>query len=325
MLRVSDWLPYNGGVNPTGANSGLVIGTQFGPDGALYMSRYSVGCCRSGTNATQQNQIVKISFNVQDECLTDTNAPTASADGDRPGLPGPPRTPTSTPPSCKLTATDSGCAGVKNIEYRQQGSTDWLPYTAEVTFDEAKTYNVEYRATDRKDNVSAVKTATFEILQDQRHDRRRSRPADASGNKDQRDYFVGSATLTLTATDNEVGASGVQPVEYRTNGGAWTAVHRSGRVQHGRQLHGRLPRHGQGQQHVRRSSRRRSASSPARAARRPARTSSTARRWARSGSVTRATAARRRAPFTFADGQLHLPTADFELDAATRRRRPSAR
>ena len=34
------------------------------------MSRFSVGCCRASTNATQQNQIVKISFNVQDECLT---------------------------------------------------------------------------------------------------------------------------------------------------------------------------------------------------------------------------------------------------------------
>ena len=53
---------------------------------------------------------------------------------------------------------------MKSLEYRQQGSTDWLPYTAAVTFDEGKTYNIEYRATDRKDNVSAVKTATFTIL-----------------------------------------------------------------------------------------------------------------------------------------------------------------
>ena len=40
----------------------------------------------------------------------------------------------------RLRRTDSGCAGVKNIEYRQQGSTEWLPYSAEVTFDEGKTY-----------------------------------------------------------------------------------------------------------------------------------------------------------------------------------------
>ena len=41
------------------------------------MSRFSVGCCRDGTSAADQNQIVKISFNVQDECLTDTAAPNA--------------------------------------------------------------------------------------------------------------------------------------------------------------------------------------------------------------------------------------------------------
>ena len=66
--------------------------------------------------------------------------------------------------SLKLTATDSGCAGVKSIEYREQGSTDWLPYTAAVDFTAAKKYTIEYRSTDKKDNVSAVKTATFEIL-----------------------------------------------------------------------------------------------------------------------------------------------------------------
>ena len=221
MLRVSDWLPYNGGVNPNAANSGLVIGTQFGPDGALYMSRYSVGCCRDGTNASQQNQIVKISFNVQDECITDTNAPNASATVTGQAYPDRPNTYVNTA-TLKLAATDSGCAGVKNIEYRQQGSTDWLPYTTDVVFNEAKTYTVEYRATDRKDNVAAVKTTTFEVLQIND-----TTPpvtsADASGNKDQRNYFIGSASFAITATDNEVGASGVHLVEYRTNGGAWTA------------------------------------------------------------------------------------------------------
>ena len=43
------------------------------------MARFSVGCCRSNTSAANQTQIVKISFNVQDECLTDTAAPNAIA------------------------------------------------------------------------------------------------------------------------------------------------------------------------------------------------------------------------------------------------------
>ncbi|WP_170179090.1 OmpL47-type beta-barrel domain-containing protein [Solirubrobacter pauli] len=220
MLRVSDWLPYNGGVNPSNANSSLVIGTQFGPDGALYMSRFSVGCCRAQTGTGNQNQIVKISFNVQDECLTDTNAPSVSADVTGQAYPDRANTYVNSA-KLKLSATDSGCAGVKGIEYRQQGSTEWLPYTTDVTFEEGKTYTIEYRATDRKDNVSAVKTASFEILKINDS----TAPvvnAATSGNKDQRSYFVGSATLTLTATDNEVGGSGVQKVEYRVNGGAWT-------------------------------------------------------------------------------------------------------
>ena len=44
MLRVNDWLPYNNFGTP---NNSFVIPTQFGPDGALYMARWSFGCCRN--------------------------------------------------------------------------------------------------------------------------------------------------------------------------------------------------------------------------------------------------------------------------------------
>ena len=121
----------------------------------------------------------------------------------------------------RLAATDSGCAGVKNIEYRVNGETDWHAYSNELTFDTAGTYNVEYRATDRKDNVSAVKTATFTVLKIN-DTTAPTTNATAAGNKDQRDYFVGSATVTVTATDDEFG-SGVHSIEYRVNGGAWNA------------------------------------------------------------------------------------------------------
>ena len=219
MLRVNEWLPYNGGVNPSGANSSLVIGTQFGPDGNLYMARYQVGCCRSGTTEADKNQIVKISFNVLDQCDTDTAAPSTSAEVTGQAYPDTPNTYVNTA-KLRLSATDSGCAGVKNLEYRQAGSTDWLPYSAEVTFDEGKTYNVEYRATDRKDNVAAVKTATFTVLKIN-DTTAPTATAATSGNKDQRGNFVGCATLTLSATD-EAGGSGVHTIEYRVGGGAWT-------------------------------------------------------------------------------------------------------
>ena len=102
-------------------------------------------------------------------------------------------------------------------------------------------------------------------------------------------------------------------------------LHRSGRVQRGRQLHvdyratDKVNNTSDGQDGSR------SASSRARAARRPARTSSTARRWARSGSVTPATAARRasahhvrRRPAAHPDGRLRARRAN----SATTARRP---
>ena len=299
---------------PTRANS-LVIGTQFGPDGNLYMSRYAVGCCRSD-NETRPNQIVKISFNVLDQCDTDTAAPNASADVTGQAYPDTPNTYVNTA-KLRLSATDSGCAGVKNLEYRQAGSTEWLAVLRKVTFDEGKTYNVEYRATDRKDNVSAVKTATFTVLKIN-DTTAPTATAATSGNKDQRDYFVGSATLTLSATDDATAPASSRSSTAPT--AALDDLRRARRVQRGRQLHGRLPRHRQGQQHLRSPSRSRSVSSRARAARRPARTSSTARRWVPQWTRHTRNGGSPASAFTFADGQLHMPTADLRSMPPTRRR-----
>ena len=217
--------------------------------------------------------------------------PERHARGHRPGVPGRGRTRTSTRPRCKLTATDSGCAGIKSIEYREQGSTDWLPYTAAVTFTDGKKYTIEYRATDNKDNVSAVKTATFKILEIN-DTTAPTATAAAAGNEDQRDYFIGSATLTLTATDDATG-SGVDKIEYRVNGGAYTlytapvAFNTPGTydVDYKRDRQDRQRLGGQDDLVPHPLGRR--------LHRRPARTSSTAPPSVRSGSVTRATAARR--------------------------------
>ena len=153
------------------SQSGLVIGTQFGPDGSLYMSRFSVGCCRSNTSAADQNQIVKISFNVQDECLTDTAAPST------PRTRSPARRTRARPntyvnsATLKLTATDSGCAGVKSIEYREQGATDWLPYTADGHVHDGKTYNDRVPRDGQEGQRLRGQDGHVQILEDQRHDR----------------------------------------------------------------------------------------------------------------------------------------------------------
>jgi hypothetical protein len=63
MLHVHDFIPSNH-FDP---EIGQIIPSTFGPDGALYMARYQVGCCRNQTDPTQQTQIVKIEFNVADD------------------------------------------------------------------------------------------------------------------------------------------------------------------------------------------------------------------------------------------------------------------
>ena len=99
MLRTNDWLPYNAAGTANGSLNSLVIGTQMGTDGSLYLSRYAVGCCRN--NTVTPTQIVKISFNVFDE----TAAPTATAALD-PALPGPGRAYPG-PVTLNLSATDA--------------------------------------------------------------------------------------------------------------------------------------------------------------------------------------------------------------------------
>ena len=63
MLRVNDWLPYNAAGTDNASLNSLVIGTQFGGDGALYMSRYAVGCCRNnnvGADADREDLVQRL-------------------------------------------------------------------------------------------------------------------------------------------------------------------------------------------------------------------------------------------------------------------------
>ena len=176
MLRVHDWLPYNHAGSATAQQNSLVIGTQFGDDGALYMARYPVTCCRNNTNASNQVQIVKISFDVYEE----TTAPTTTATFD-PATPGNGRTYTG-PVTLNFSATDPANADpnqptalVDYIEHRVtlngvpgpwvRSSNPGLvnPFASSATFSELGAYQVEYRAVDRGGNAEAIKSVTFWI------------------------------------------------------------------------------------------------------------------------------------------------------------------
>jgi plastocyanin len=156
MLRVNDWLPYNAFGTPSNS---YVIPTRFGPDGALYMARWGFGCCRNQLNAESKTELVKIEFSVGDDQCTDTQAPTASHQ-----LEGQQAPDGAYLNSAKLTlsASDAGCSGVERTEYRVNGG-EWTAYGGPVTFGDAGSYSVEYRATDRAGNTSQPNTATFSV------------------------------------------------------------------------------------------------------------------------------------------------------------------
>ncbi len=170
LLRVNDWLPYNAAGSDNDAINSLVIGTQFGSDGALYMTRYAVGCCRN--NTVVPTQIVKIAFNVYDEAA----APTVSAalDPAEPGeggvYPG--------AVTVKFDAADTGdenpVSGLAHVEYRDAVNGvpgEWVKLAASGTsasvsapITGAGSHVVEYRAVDKAGNVSEVGSVAFGLI-----------------------------------------------------------------------------------------------------------------------------------------------------------------
>jgi plastocyanin len=159
MLRVSDWLPTNAFGTP---NNSFVIPTRFGPDGALYMARWSFGCCRNQLTPESKTQLIKIEFSVGDnQCTGDLQAPTVSRQIE--GTPAPDAQDTYlNSATLRLTANDVGCSGVDKIEYRVNGG-EWTTYSGPVPFEDPATYTVEYRASDRAGNTSQPQSTTFTV------------------------------------------------------------------------------------------------------------------------------------------------------------------
>jgi hypothetical protein len=81
---------------------------------------------------------------------------------------------------------------------------------------------VQFRATDNAGNVSAVGSVAFSVVEpDEEEDTTAPTvTSQVSGTRNSAGAYVGSATVTLTATDAD---SGVTTVEYSLDGGAFTA------------------------------------------------------------------------------------------------------
>ncbi|MEU7790613.1 copper-binding protein [Amycolatopsis sp. NPDC049159] len=115
-----------------------------------------------------------------------------------------------------LTATDADSA-VASVEYQLDGGA-WTRYTAPVAVTGAGEHMVHFRATDAAGNTSPEGMSHFTVVK-----RDTTAPvvsASVSGTQDVDGNYVGKATVTVTASDT---GSGVGAVEYKVDGGAWTA------------------------------------------------------------------------------------------------------
>ncbi|WP_420842807.1 OmpL47-type beta-barrel domain-containing protein [Halopolyspora algeriensis] len=117
-----------------------------------------------------------------------------------------------------VSANDSE-SGVDSVEY-EIDDTGFQPYSGPVTVDDPGEHSVQYRATDAAGNVSQVGSVSFTVVESAPEDT--TAPdvsASVSGDRNTDGAYVGSATVTVSASDSE---SGVATVEYALGGASYT-------------------------------------------------------------------------------------------------------
>ncbi|SDU62436.1 Ig-like domain (group 3) [Jiangella alkaliphila] len=169
---------------------------------------------RATDNAGNTSEVGSVQFTVAEAEPDDTTPPDISAavtgeqneDGDYIGS-----------ATVTVTATDAG-SGVASVEYSLNGAA-FQPYTAPVVVSTFADHTVQYRATDNEGNVAPVESVTFTVVEPEPDD---TTPPDISaavtGDQNEDGDYIGSATVTITATD---AGSGVASVEYSLNGAAF--------------------------------------------------------------------------------------------------------
>ncbi|WP_329454641.1 OmpL47-type beta-barrel domain-containing protein [Streptomyces sp. NBC_01497] len=122
-----------------------------------------------------------------------------------------------------VTAADEeGGSGIGSIEYAVGADGAWQPYTDPVVVDQVGAASVRYRATDKAGNAAAEKSVDFTVVAPSSDDTTAPETsATVSGEKDADGNYVGTATVTVTASDT---GSGVNTIEYALGAdGAWQA------------------------------------------------------------------------------------------------------
>ncbi|WP_372449271.1 OmpL47-type beta-barrel domain-containing protein [Streptomyces montanisoli] len=118
-----------------------------------------------------------------------------------------------------VTASDTE-SGIATIEYSLDGGA-YADYTAPVLVSDTGDHSLSYRATDKAGNTSAAKSVSFTVAAAPPQDTTApDTSASVSGTKDDSGDYVGSATVTVTASDAD---SGVAGIEYSLDGGPYLA------------------------------------------------------------------------------------------------------
>ncbi len=113
-----------------------------------------------------------------------------------------------------ISASDTE-SGVDTVEYALDGGPD-AAYSAPVSVNVPGAHTVTFRATDKAGNTSAVGSVAFTVVAPQEEDTTPPQvSAVLSGRQDSSGTYLGSATVTLTASD---AGSGVDTVEYSLDG-----------------------------------------------------------------------------------------------------------
>ncbi|MEV6986896.1 hypothetical protein AB0M95_37345 [Sphaerisporangium sp. NPDC051017] len=113
-----------------------------------------------------------------------------------------------------VSASDTE-SGVDKVEYSLDNAA-FAAYSAPVSVNQTGAHTVKYRATDKAGNTSPVGTVTFTVVAPQEKDTTPPQvSATVSGDKNPDGTYVGSATVTVTASDTE---SGVDKIEYSLDG-----------------------------------------------------------------------------------------------------------
>jgi plastocyanin len=109
-----------------------------------------------------------------------------------------------------VQASDTGGSGLAGVEY-QVDDFSWTPYTAPVTVTAIGDHSVQFRATDGAGNVSATGSVQFSVVEPDDDD---TTPptvtATVAGERDGQGRYVGTATVTVTATDDDSGVAGIE-------------------------------------------------------------------------------------------------------------------